>query len=98
MGKNKDFTQAAQVTKRAAETLEALTGPQQEPEQPKAEQPQTETTEKTVTFKIEPKKTERAELILPASLKAYFKELARLNNISFNALIVQFLQDFKERG
>lgn len=98
MAEKKNFTGALKTVKsRAAEMLEANTGERITPEQ-YSERITAETKNKGIRPGNKDFRTSRAELLLTPSLHSKLKEEARLNNISFNELVNQILQNHIEGG
>ena len=98
MAEKKNFTGALKTVKsRASEVLEANTGEKITPEQ-YSEKIIVEAVNKILKQGGQEYRTSRAELLLTPTLHKKLKEEAKLNNISFNELVNQILQNHIEGG
>lgn len=99
MAKEKNFLGGVEAVKksRSSVVLEANTGERITPEQ-YSERITAETKNKGIKPGNKDFRTSRAELLLTPSLHSKLKEEARLNNISFNELVNQILQNHIEGG
>lgn len=95
----KDFTEALKkADTRGLKVIEAITGERQTPEQ-YSERITAETINKLVIKQGGQEfRSSRAELLLTPTVHRKLKEIAQLNNVSFNELVNQILQDYIERG